>query len=428
LAPEPINVGQLLAGLEDMLRRTLGSTIAVEQVISGGLWTLRADGQQLENAILNLAINARDAMADSPPDRARLTIEARNAVLDDSYCAANQEVRPGQYVMIAVSDSGCGMTAEQISRAIEPFYTTKPEGQGTGLGLSMVYGFAKQSGGHLKLYSEPGHGTTARLYIPRTIAPAAAPDAQRPPPAPGQGEMVLLVEDDPAVRAAAALALRGLGYRVEEAENADAAMALLQQGLRPDLIFTDVVMPGTLSARTMAAQAAALIPGLAVVFASGYTENSIVHNGQLDAGVHLISKPWRIEDLASRLRFALDLAQRTRLAEAPRVLLVEDDTVIRAITAEMLSELGYQIVEAADAEAALGLLDGVDLMITDIGLGATDGLTLAASVRARMPHLPVIVASGQAAQDVRAEGLLWLSKPYDSAALQAVLRQVRQIA
>ena len=428
LAPEPVNAAQMLAGMEDMLRRTLGPTIAVEQVISGGLWTLRADVQQLENAILNLAINARDAMADSPPDQARLTIEARNTSLDDAYCAANLDVRPGQYVMIAVSDSGCGMTAEQVGRAIEPFYTTKPEGRGTGLGLSMVYGFAKQSGGHLKLYSEPGHGTTARLYIPRTAAAAAAPGLLRGAPQPARGETLLLVEDDAAVRAAAVLALRGLGYQVAEAADADAAMILLEQGLRPDLLFTDVMMPGVLNARALADRARAMLPNLAVVFTSGYTENSIVHNGQLDADVHLISKPWRIEDLASRLRLVLDAARRSQPPRVTRVLLVEDDALVRTITAEMLTDLGYDVVQAADAEQALNALDGVDLMITDIGLGQTDGLSLVASARARMPGLAVIVASGRPRAPNTPDGMEWLVKPFDSAALRGALARVHQMA
>ena len=421
LAPQPIDPAQLLAGLEDMLRRTLGPQVAVEQIISGSLWSLRADAQQLENALLNLAINARDAMAGNPPDRARLTIEARNASLDDAYCTANADVRPGQYVMMAVSDCGCGMDPEQIARAVEPFYTTKPEGQGTGLGLSMVYGFAKQSGGHFKLYSEPGHGTTARLYIPRTTA--AAPRQADPVglPATGQGELLLLVEDDDAVRSAAAHALRGLGYLVEEAPNADAAMAMLEQGLRPALLFTDVMMPGTLTARQMADRAVTLLPRLAVVFTSGYTENSIVHNGQLDPDVHLISKPWRIEDLASRLRLALDMARRPRPPAGLKILLVEDDALVRMITVDMLENLGHVVTEAADAVQAMAALDGVDLMITDVGLGETDGLTLAASVRAGRPGFPIIVATGRPRPDIGADGLVWLAKPYDNAALQMAL-------
>jgi signal transduction histidine kinase/DNA-binding response OmpR family regulator len=436
LAPAPVAVGRLLAGLDDMLRRTLGPNVAVEVIAAPGLWDLRADTQQLENAILNLAINARDAMVDVP-STARLTIEARNASLGDSYSAANAEVTPGQYVVIAVTDTGCGMTAEQMTRAVEPFYTTKPEGQGTGLGLSMVYGFAKQSGGHLKLYSEVGYGTTARLYIPRTqSAPLQQDDMPGPPPA-GRGETVLLVEDDAAVRVSAGLALSGLGYRVEEAPDADAAMRMLELGLRPDLLFTDVMMPGALSARSLAEQAKALHPGLAVVFTSGYTENSIVHNGQLDPQVHLVSKPWRIEELAHKVRLALDQASEQAApsqiepdqppASRPpgrlRILLVEDDTLVRMVTADRLADMGHEVVEAADAEEALRQLPGVDLLITDVGLGQTDGLTLAEAARARIPGLPVIVASGRPAPESGAAGLVWLTKPYDNAALKAALQR-----
>jgi signal transduction histidine kinase/DNA-binding response OmpR family regulator len=429
LTPESIDAGRLLSGLEDMLRRTLGPAIALQQVIADDLWALRADPQQLENAILNLAINARDAMSGNPPDRARLVIEVRNSPLDQAYCEANPEVVPGQYVMISVSDSGCGMTAEQIARAVEPFYTTKPEGQGTGLGLSMVYGFAKQSGGLLKLYSEPGHGTTARLYIPRTTAIAALQEVQPGPAKSGHDELVLLIEDDPAVRAAAGLALRGLGYRVEEAANADDGMATIEQGLRPDLVFTDVMMPGTLSAHVMAERAQALVPGLAVMFTSGYTESASIFSGQLEPNVHLISKPWRLVDLASRLRQALDQA-RPRAPERLRILLVEDDELVRMITADMLAELGHEVIEAADVAQAMGQIDGVGLLITDLGLGAgtADGLTLTAAARAQVPGLPVIIATGrtqpEAGAEVSTDGLFWLAKPYDNAALKAALQSV----
>ena len=427
LAPAAIDAIRLLSGLEDMLRRTLGPAIALEQSVATGLWPLQADAQQMENALLNLAINARDAMADQRPGLARLTIEARNAILDDAYCAANADVGPGEYVMVAVSDSGCGMTAAEIVQAIEPFYTTKPEGHGTGLGLSMVYGFAKQSGGHLKLYSEPGHGTTVRLYIPRSLE--AALDHERMPGASpaGDGELVLLVEDDAAVRSTAAIALRNLGYAVEEAMNADSAMTMLEQGLRPALLFTDVMMPGALSARGMAERAQALIPGLAVVFTSGYTENSIVHNGRLNPDVDLISKPWRVDELAIRLRHALD---RARLGAPPslraglRILLVEDEALVRMVTADMLAALNHTVVEAANAEDALRHVADVDVMITDYGLGAIDGLMLANTVRSRRPDLAIIVASGQAAPETGADGLYWLNKPYDNAALQAALSGV----
>lgn len=325
LAPEPLEPARVLMGMEDMLRRTVGEAVALELVIGGGLWAVRADPGGLENALLNLAVNARDAMvpagvpagapagpATGPVDgaaRGRLTVEAANCSLDEAYAARSAEVAPGQYVMFAVTDTGAGMTPEQLTRATEPFYTTKPDGQGTGLGLSMVFGFAKQSGGHFQLYSEPGTGTTARLYLPR--ATAAAPAARSAQAAPsgvagGRGELVLLVEDDAGVRAAAAETVRGLGYEVREAEDAAAGLALLQGGLRPALLFTDVVMPGPVTSREMAEEARRLVPGIAVLFTSGYTQNSIVHNGELDAGVNLISKPWDTAELARRLRAVLD--------------------------------------------------------------------------------------------------------------------------
>jgi len=432
LTPEAIDPARLLSGLDEILRRTLGSRIELELVIAGGLWTLQADAQQLESAVLNLAINARDAMEENAQAGAgKLTIEARNADLDDAYAAANAEVTRGQYVVIAVTDTGCGMTAAQAARAIEPFYTTKPEGKGTGLGLSMVYGFAKQSGGHFKLYSEPGYGTTARLYIPRTIGEPDTRAASQARAARAQGEVVLVVEDEPGVRGSVVQTLRGLGYVVHEAADASAAMRMLEHGLRPDLIFTDVMMPGPLGSRQMVTRARAMTPGVAVVFTSGYTENSIVHNGQLDPGVQLVSKPWRIDELAGRLRSALHEAALIRrdLAAEParlRVLLVEDETLVRMTTAEMLADLGHEVLEAATAEEALDQLDGaVDLVITDIGLPGTDGLTLAATARQRAPALPVIVATGQLPpRDTN--GFVWLAKPYDDQTLQAALAEATE--
>ncbi|MEJ1976823.1 MAG: response regulator [Acetobacteraceae bacterium] len=427
LAPTPLDARQRLSGLDDMLRRTLGPSIDLKMVIAEGLWALRADAQQLENALLNLAINARDAMADRP-GQARLTIEAYNAELDAGYAARNADVTPGQYVVIAVSDTGRGMTREQIARAVEPFYTTKPEGQGTGLGLSMVYGFAKQSGGHLKLYSEVGHGTTARLYIPRTALLPQPTDATIADTPRGKGETVLLVEDEPTVRASAGLALRSLGYKVEEAVDADAAMRMIEQGLRPDLLFTDLMMPGALSARAMAERAQARVSGLAVVFTTGYAENAVAHGGRLDDRVHLVSKPWRTSDLARRLRTALEQA-RASVAAAPkqlRILLVEDEILVRTITADMLTGMGHGVIEAGNADEALRRLAGVDLLITDVGLGHTDGLTLATSARAILPRLPVIIVSGQAMPPKSGEAFVYLPKPYDDRTLRdAVVKAMR---
>lgn len=429
LTPEPLDAARLLMGLEDMLRRALGPTVTVELAIAPGLWPLRADSQQLENALLNLAVNGRDAMAGVPSAQARLVIEARNATLDKAQCADDPELTPGQYVVISVVDRGCGMTAEQAARAVEPFYTTKPTGQGTGLGLSMAYGFARQSGGQLKLDSEPGRGTAVRLFIPRSPAPAPAPHVLPPRPLHGQGETVLLVEDDPAVRGAATLALRGLGYAVQEAVDADAAMAVLEAGLRPDLLFTDVMMPGTLDARSLARRALELRPGLAVVFTTGYSDKVLAGEAALNTQIHLVHKPWRIGDVAGTLRLALDQARRLAPARPMRVLLVEDDPLVRTVTAEMLADLGHEVLEAADADGALRLLPGVELLITDMELGEMDGLALAALARERMPGLPVIVASGQPrlhqSRDGRSEdGLLWLQKPYGSAALKDAVDRV----
>ncbi len=425
LAPEPLDPARVLMGIEDMLRRTLGEAIAMELVVGGGLWAVRADPGQLENALLNLVVNARDAM--TGPDgerRGRLTIEVANASLDEEYAARAAEVTPGQYVMFAVTDTGIGMTPEQLRRATEPFYTTKGEGRGTGLGLSMVFGFAKQSEGHFQLYSEPGRGTTARLYIPRTAAPVRAPSPEPAATAPGQGELVLLVEDDPGVRQVAGDALMSLGYSVLTAVDAEAALRMLEGGARPDVLFTDVVMPGPLSSRGLAERAQRMVPGLAVLFTSGYTQNSIVHNGELDPGISLLSKPWRTEDLARHLRTAIDQARKPRTRDALRVLLVEDEMLVRMTTAGMLADLGHDVLEAeSGAEALARLAQGIDLVVCDLGLPDMDGLALVGQVRERLPGIPVVVASGAARSE--GEGIVWLGKPYDEFALRSALDQAR---
>jgi signal transduction histidine kinase/DNA-binding response OmpR family regulator len=415
LAPQAVDTTLLLTGMEEMLRRTLGQEIDVSVAIAGKPWAIRADPQQLENAVLNLAINGRDAM----PGGGRLVIEARNAVLDDAYAEAHADVTPGQYVMIAVSDTGIGMTEAQVARAIEPFYTTKPEGRGTGLGLSMVYGFARQSGGHLKLTSAPGRGTVVRIYIPRTTS---LPRPVTPVPEtiePACGETILLVEDDAGVRLAATHALRGLGYRVSEAESADAALVLLNKGERPDVLFTDVVMPGAVTARQLAARTRQMRPDVAVVFTSGYTDASATSPGRIDPGVMLVSKPWKIDDLARRLRTALADArgQRAAVPAQWRILLVEDDAPVRLTTADILSGMGHDIRQAASAKEGLAMLDGVDLLITDIGLPDCDGRAFAGQARQRRPELRVIVATGQD-RDASDSTLVWLEKPFDAHALR----------
>jgi PAS domain S-box-containing protein len=303
LDPKPIDVNGLIRGMSEMLRRSLGETIEVETVLGGGVWQTEADANELESALLNLGVNARDAMSSG----GKLTIETSNSHLDEVYALRHAEVAPGQYVLIAVTDTGVGMDSDTISHVFEPFFTTKAEGKGTGLGLSQVYGFVKQSHGHVKLYSEPGEGTTVKIYLPRLIGRgvAADEDGKQPIPEAVSGELILVVEDDPDVRAYSAGALRELGYRVLEAVDGASALALLNA--QPvDLIFTDVVLPGGMSGADIAAQARVQQPGVKILFTSGYTRNAIVHQGRLDRGVQLVTKPFTFETLAAKVRDVLD--------------------------------------------------------------------------------------------------------------------------
>jgi signal transduction histidine kinase/CheY-like chemotaxis protein len=301
LNPAPLDPIQLLNGLSDFLRRTLGEMVSLE-IAGDGVWPVEADAAELEAAVINLAVNARDAM----PDGGKLTIEASNIHLDEEYCRRNTEARPGDYVQIAVTDSGVGMSRDVAARAFEPFFTTKQTGHGTGLGLSQVYGFVKQSGGHVKIYSEQNEGTTVKIFLPRFAGKYAPPlksesKAQRGQP----GECILVVEDDAEVRAYVVEALGGLGYDVLHAPDAEQALALLGQHNTVRLLLTDVVMPGT-NGRMLADEAQRRQPSLKVVFMTGYSRNAIVHQGRLDPGVDLIQKPITTEQLAAAIRRTLD--------------------------------------------------------------------------------------------------------------------------
>jgi PAS domain S-box-containing protein len=305
LTPQSVDANKLVAGLCELLRRTLGESIVLETVLAGGLWRAFADPNQLENALLNLALNARDAM----PEGGKLTIETANATLDRAYVAALEEpVEPGQYVMIAVADTGAGMDRTTRERAFDPFFTTKEVGKGTGLGLSQVYGFARQSAGHVKIYSEIGEGATIKIYLPRRLGDQAEAEADGPSEAPRSigGETVLVVEDDDALREHAVQILKELGYRVFEASSGASALAALERETRVDLLLSDVVMPGGVNGRQLADRAVRLRPGLKVLFMTGYTRNAIVHHGRLDAGVQLIGKPFSFEELAAKVRERLD--------------------------------------------------------------------------------------------------------------------------
>jgi PAS domain S-box-containing protein len=300
LSPQPVNANQLLRGMEELLRRTIPENIRIEFVQAGGLWNLYADSNGLENAIVNLAVNARDAMADG----GRLTIETANAHLDDMYAAAHADAPAGQYVMIAVTDTGQGMGPDVLKRVFEPFFTTKTVDAGTGLGLSQVYGFLKQSGGHVKIYSEVGLGTAVKLYFPRLAGasntnPSASPPSAESLPS-GSGQLVLVVDDENEVRRLTVDMLRELGYSVIAADGATEALALLRRSPEVALLMTDVVMPG-MNGRQLADEALRLKPALKVRFTTGYTRNAIIHNGTLDEGVELIMKPYTVEALARKV-------------------------------------------------------------------------------------------------------------------------------
>lgn len=457
LEPRPTNLGRLVTDMTELVRRSLGEAIQVETIIGGGLWNAIADPSQMENAVLNLAINARDAM----PEGGTLTIEVANAFLDESYAAQHAEVTAGQYVMLAVSDTGVGMAPEVAARAFEPFFSTKPEGQGTGLGLSQVYGYVKQLGGHVKIYSEVDHGTTIKIYLPRTRQPeeALAP-APLMPIKMGQ-ETVLVVEDDEIVRAGVVDMLSDLGYRILQAGNAEAALAIVNSGAAIDILFTDVVMPGQIKTRDLVRQAQARLPNLAVLYTSGYTENAIIHNGRLDADVLLISKPYRREELARKLRTALEHVESGRaakaagptppasvpvtvaLSEAPAVaetankrtvLFVEDDALVRMSAVEFLIDGGIAVIEAGTADAALKEINArpdIDVMLTDLGLPGIGGAELIAQTKRLRPEIKIAVLTGRSRQTLLQEGtidseILCLEKPYELEALKRAVEKLRE--
>jgi signal transduction histidine kinase len=305
LEPTRLDINRLVSGMSELLRRTLGETINVETVLAGGLWSTFADANQLENALLNLSVNARDAM----PNGGHLTIETANAYLDDAYARRFGDIDAGQYVLLSVTDTGTGIAADVLEHVFEPFFTTKTASEGSGLGLAMVHGFVKQSGGHIRIYSEVGQGTTVKVYLPRhtqsgevAAVPAEIPAKPDGPLRARSAETILVVEDNDGVREYATSALAELGYRVLEAPDAAAALKMFDTSHRVDLLFTDVVLPGGVSGRVLADRVRDKRPDLPVLFTTGYTQNAIVHHGRLDPNVHLLTKPYTQQELARKVR------------------------------------------------------------------------------------------------------------------------------
>ena len=454
LQPVVIHLGDLVRNMDDLLRRALGEAVSVCTVVEPDLWNTLADPGQIENVILNLVINARDAMQ----GEGRLTLELANVALDGQEFGAADAVPAGDYVMLAVSDTGSGMSPAVLEKAFEPFFTTKPEGEGTGLGLSMAYGFVRQSGGTIRIYSEVGAGTTIRIYLPRsTQAKEALPDLLSGPVI-GGNETILVAEDDPDVQSTVVDILSTLGYRVLKADDGEGALVILRSGMHIDMLFTDVVMPGPVRSVELARQARLLIPDIAVLFTSGYPQNAIVHGGRLDEGVELLSKPYRRTDLARKIRHIFANRQQAmgRTATPPpslppaqpasepapsaaaadlaghggalHILVVEDNEDSRILVCELLSTLGHEVTGVGSAEEALEALKGggFDTLFTDVSLPGMSGVELAKKAAMMTPGLAIIFASGYGASisshlNIRSRSL---AKPYDLNQLRAVLAAV----
>jgi nitrogen-specific signal transduction histidine kinase len=303
LNPKPTDINRLVSGVTDMIRRTLSEDITIETVLAGGVWPVEIDSHQLESALLNLAVNSRDAM----PEGGTLTIETANTNVDAEYAARNPDVTPGKYVVICVTDTGAGMTRDVMARAFDPFFTTKPLGAGTGLGLSQVFGFVKQSGGHIRLFSELGEGTTIKIYLPRLTGDVATSEPEVPvPEAVGRRtETILVVEDDDDVRRYSTETLRELGFSILEAQNGVSALRILDHHPEITLLFTDVGLPG-INGRELVEEARRRRPELRVLFTTGYARNTIMHHGRLDPGLELLNKPFTRAQLANRIREVLD--------------------------------------------------------------------------------------------------------------------------
>lgn len=406
LEPQAVDINDLLLGLSDLLGRTLGEHIVIESHAQPDAWETFVDLNQLENAVINLAVNARDAMSTG----GALVLGTSNAVLDAADCDQLTDCLPGEYVVLTVADSGVGMSDDVMGRAFDPFFTTKAEGEGTGLGLSQVYGFVRQSGGHVQMNSQPGRGTTIRLFLPRIgqhqrKQVLSRREREHTPQASGV-ETILVVEDEADVRAHSTETLREMGYQVLEAEDGAQGLRVLDAHPEIRLLFTDVGLPNGMNGKMLADKAVARRPGLPVLFTSAYAAEVLVSNNRLDAGVALISKPFTVTGLAQRVRRALDDAASERPAEqsAPlRVLLVEDDFMLRTLAVESLASEGFEVQDTGSVAETLEHVQAkgiecFDLVIIDIGLPDGRGDDLAKALRAQRADLPVLILSGNIGQ------------------------------
>jgi signal transduction histidine kinase/CheY-like chemotaxis protein len=432
LEPRVTDVNTLVSGMSDLLQRTLGEGIRVRTAAAPDLWKVDVDPTELEAAILNLAVNARDAM----PSGGELRIETHNARLDAAQAAAQFSLRPGAYVVVAVIDSGIGMAADMLQQVFEPFFTTKG-GRGTGLGLSQVHGFANQSGGGVVLHSEPGNGTTARIYLPRaevgqvvpapqeSVAIAAEPARARP------GETILVVEDDDDVRAYTTGSLRDLGYVVLEAGDARTALEIVAREPAIRLLFTDLGLPGGVDGKDLSAQARELRPSLRAIITTAYAASALLHDGRLDPGVDLLAKPFTFEALAIRVREVLDRPRHED--RAARILVVEDEPLVRMLLVQTLAEMGWLIEQAGSGREALtrfaNLADVLSAAIVDLGLPDQPGDQVIREMRKLQPHLPVILATGYVDASLRErwsnDSLLQIiAKPYQPDDIRAALQRL----
>jgi PAS domain S-box-containing protein len=430
LDPKPSDVNELVVGMSDLICRTLGEDVSIETQLSEELWRVEVDPHQLESAILNLAVNSRDAMRAG----GKLTLQTRNVVIEPGTNLTYADLAPGEYIRIAVIDTGTGMSSDVLAHAFDPFFTTKPIGEGTGLGLSQVFGFVKQSGGHVKLASEVGQGTTVSIYLPRLVGEVVRADDEAPAAAPMRGhleETILVVEDDEDVRIYSTESLSELGFTVLEAADGESALRILDRHPEVVLMFTDVGLP-RINGRQLVDAARSKRPELKVLFTSGYARQAIVHEGRLDQGIDLLTKPFTRAQLAARIRAVLD-----RSASAPAqqriAVVIDDEVLIGMYLADVLQDIGFTVIQSQSAQGGLEAVERApesSVAFVDIGLPDRSGLELAAEMRARFPHLKIAIASGLSPPsiDLREDAhVAFLSKPFDAAAIKRAL-QTLQVA